>query len=77
VKILKVFLHPPLGKRKLIRIVEFTIANVTILSIPKMNCENYLFEDYRWKSGIPIWILALMISAYYKGVGKDMVITIC
>ena len=28
----------------------------------KKSCENYLFEDYRWKSGIPIRILALMTS---------------
>ena len=28
----------------------------------KMPCENYLFEDYRSKSGIRSWILALAIS---------------
>jgi len=25
----------------------------------KQDCENYLFEDYYWKSGIPIGIHAL------------------
>jgi len=29
------------------------------LSILKEGCENYLFKDYRLKSGIAIWILTL------------------
>jgi hypothetical protein len=33
-----------------------------LLSIMKMDCENYLFEDYHWKSGIAIWNLDLMPS---------------
>jgi hypothetical protein len=37
------------------------------LSILKEGCENYLFEDYHWKSGIPIWILALRTSGSYRG----------
>jgi hypothetical protein len=32
------------------------------LSNKKQSCENYLFEDYRWKSGITIWILTLKSS---------------
>jgi len=28
----------------------------------KCECENYLFEDYRWKSGIKNWILTLWSS---------------
>jgi hypothetical protein len=26
----------------------------------KRGCKNYLFGDYHWKSGIPIWNLDLM-----------------
>jgi hypothetical protein len=29
-------------------------------------CENYLFKDYRLKSGMAIWILALMSSGRSK-----------
>jgi len=38
---------------------------VGLLSIEKQDRENYLFEDYCLKSGITIWILALMISGSY------------
>jgi hypothetical protein len=31
-------------------------------SSKKLFYENYLFQDYRLKSGIAIWILGLMIS---------------
>jgi hypothetical protein len=31
-------------------------------SIEKRDCENYLFKNYRLKSGITIWILILKIS---------------
>jgi len=30
-------------------------------------CENYLFEDYYWKSGIRNWILALALSGRKRG----------
>jgi hypothetical protein len=38
-------------------------------SIDKEPCENYLFEDYRLKSGITIWILTLKSSG--ETVEKD------
>jgi len=31
-------------------------------SIKKSLLENYLFEDYQWKSGIPVWNLILKTS---------------
>jgi hypothetical protein len=36
-------------------------------SIEKRDCENYLFEDYRSKSGTGIWILALRSSGRKRG----------
>jgi len=33
----------------------------------KRGCENYLFEDYHWKSGIPIWIPDLVIEEVVLG----------
>jgi len=34
-------------------------------SINEEACENYLFKDYRLKSDMTIWILALMTSGSY------------
>jgi len=34
-------------------------------SINEMRSEDYLFEDYHWKSGISIWVLDLLTSACY------------
>jgi len=53
-----VFLHPPppLERESLVGCVKLTIAKVTTLSIQKCDCENYLFDGYRSKSGIGIWI---------------------
>jgi hypothetical protein len=31
-------------------------------STNKMSWENYLFDDYHWKSGITTWVLALRTS---------------
>jgi hypothetical protein len=38
-------------------------------STNKMSWENYLFDDYHWKSGITTWVLALRISG--ETVEKD------
>jgi hypothetical protein len=48
-EILKAFLNspPPLERESLIGIVEFKIPETTILSIPRRDCENYLFEGYQ------------------------------
>ena len=68
VELLKVFLHPPppLERECFGPIVESRIPKMTILSISKMGSKNgivnYLFEDYRLKSGIKSPILALAIS---------------
>jgi hypothetical protein len=34
-------------------------------STNKMSWENYLFDDYHWKSGITTWVLALRTSGSY------------
>jgi len=41
---------------------ETNITKKLNKSINKKACENYLFEDYHFKSGMEIWILALMTS---------------
>jgi len=47
--------------------------NVKRCEYPKDDCENYLFEDYCLKSGVAIWILALMTSGSKRGgKGKQM-----
>ena len=45
-EILEAFLHPPppSERESFDKIVEFTIPKATILSIPKRDCENYLFH---------------------------------
>jgi hypothetical protein len=52
----------PFGKRRFIRLVAFTIHQTNLLSMEKLNCENYLFEDYQLKSGRAISIHGLMTS---------------
>jgi hypothetical protein len=44
-KILKVLVHspPPLKREGFVRTVRFRIPEVTLLSIQKEGCENYLF----------------------------------
>ncbi len=37
----------PFGKRKFIRLVGLTIHQIHFLSISRINCEIYLFKDYR------------------------------
>ena len=41
---------------------RFQYQKILRLSNKEQTCENYLFEDYRLKSGMTIWILALMTS---------------
>ena len=45
-----------------VRIVELTIPKVTILSIEKRDCENYLFEDYPLKACIGRQIFGITLS---------------
>jgi len=62
-EILKVFVHspPPLERESIIRIVGFTIPEVTFLSTQKGGCENYLFitnlfnEAPRLRPWSPAW----------------------
>ena len=52
VEFLKVFLHPPppLGREGFVKVVHLVRHKTNPLSMPKRDCENYLFEDYHLKS---------------------------
>ena len=41
------------------------------LSNKKWDCENYLFEDYRWKSGITTQILTLKSTRKESSLSKE------
>jgi hypothetical protein len=47
------------------------------MSNNKKACENYLFEDYPLKACIRGEFSEFAITAYYKEVKRDMVISIC
>jgi hypothetical protein len=36
------------------------------IPLPKGDCENYVFEDYQWKSGTGIWISILKKYSKFK-----------
>jgi hypothetical protein len=42
----------PPERESFVGCVKLRIPKATALSIEKRTCENYLFEDYHWKSGI-------------------------
>jgi len=46
----------------MIALREINIIKLFNRSINKKFSENYLFEDYYLKSGIPIWVLVLRTS---------------
>jgi hypothetical protein len=41
-----------LERESFVKAVELMIQEISLLSMQKWICENYLFEDYYWKSGI-------------------------
>jgi hypothetical protein len=57
-------------------VAQINLVSVNLIAQLKVN-QNYLFEDYQSKSGIPARNLILRSTAYYKEVERDMVISIC
>jgi hypothetical protein len=64
----KSFPHPPspLGRESLLGLLNRKYQMRVFCQYQKWDCENYLFEDYHWKSGIPIWILDLRTTGRSK-----------
>jgi hypothetical protein len=58
--------HPLRKEELLLGLLNQQYQNLPFCQYQKYDCENYLFKDYRSKSGIRSLILALVSSGSYR-----------